>query len=207
MLASIFTDTTTRKIATALCKGHPVNLRETQAATKSPSCSLHNQNIRLCFPLIFFQPHQLQPRLINPLVSIELLHRSAIMSNLAALTKSSKYVGIDNTPTNYHELRIEYPILDLLPPEQNVRPSLSQPTDMSFREKPDASRFHLPLTGTNFVAHLSPGDRWSSISDVGLKPISAALRQTSQCSRTEPTTDCHVLKSGQRRDVSLAAVR
>lgn len=97
------------------------------------------------------------------------------MSNLAALTNSFQQVGIDNTPTNYHELRIEYPVLDLLPPEQNVRPFLSQPTNMWFREKPDGSKFHLPLTGTDFVAHLATGDRRASIPDVGLKPFSAAL--------------------------------
>jgi hypothetical protein len=49
------------------------------------------------------------------------------MSSFTNLTNSFKHMGLEEQKKqlSYHELRIEYPVLDLLPAEESVTPLLS----------------------------------------------------------------------------------
>lgn len=77
------------------------------------------------------------------------------MSNFADLNNSSQHIGFEEKKqANYHELQIEYPVLDLLPVEGSVTPLLKPPSFSGYREKPDPSEYHLPLSGTDFIVRL-----------------------------------------------------
>ncbi|GAB7324070.1 hypothetical protein MBLNU13_g07462t1 [Cladosporium sp. NU13] len=74
------------------------------------------------------------------------------MSNFADLANCFKHMGLEDQKKqpNYHELQIEYPVLDLPPVEGSVTPLLKPPSTSRYREKPDPSEYHLPLSGTEF---------------------------------------------------------
>lgn len=77
------------------------------------------------------------------------------MSNYAALTNSFQHMGLAEQQINYHELQLEYPVLDLLPVEEVITPLLRPPAYSGYREKPDTSAYHLPISGTDFLIRLS----------------------------------------------------
>ena len=79
------------------------------------------------------------------------------MSDFANFTDSFQHMGFEEKKkkqANYHELQIEYPVLDLLPVEESVTPLLKKPSFNGYREKPDPSDHHLPLSGTDFIVRL-----------------------------------------------------
>jgi hypothetical protein len=77
------------------------------------------------------------------------------MSDFANLTDSFQQMGFEEKQADYHDLQIEYPILDLLPVEETVTPLLKPPAFSGYREKPHRSEYHLPLSGTDFIIRLS----------------------------------------------------
>lgn len=87
------------------------------------------------------------------------------MSSFANLTNSFKHMGLEEQKKqlNYHELQIEYPVLDLLPAEESVTPLLKPPSFSGYREKPDPSEYHLPITGTDFIIRLPLSDEMPSM--------------------------------------------
>lgn len=78
------------------------------------------------------------------------------MSNFANLTNCFKHMGLEDQKKqpNYHELQMEYPVLDLPPVKGFVTPLLKPPSFSRHREKPDPSEYHLPLSGTEFFVRL-----------------------------------------------------
>ena len=77
------------------------------------------------------------------------------MANFANSIDSFQYMDFEERKqANYHELQIEYPVLDLLPIEGSVTPLLKPPSFSGYREKPDPSEYHLPLSGTDFIVRL-----------------------------------------------------
>ena len=76
------------------------------------------------------------------------------MSNFASLINTFQHMGFEETQANYHELQIEYPVLDLLPAEDSVTPLPKPPAYIGYREKPDPSAYHLPLSSTDFIIRL-----------------------------------------------------
>lgn len=87
------------------------------------------------------------------------------MSSFVNLTNSFKQMGLEEQKKqpNYHELQIEYPVLDLLPAEESVTPLLKPPSFSGYREKPDPSEYHLPITGSDFIIRLPLSDETPSI--------------------------------------------
>ena len=86
------------------------------------------------------------------------------MANFANLTNSFQHMGFEEKKqiNNYHELQIEYPVLDLLPVKESVTPLLKPPSFSGYREKPDPSQYHLPLSGTDFIVRLPLTDEMPS---------------------------------------------
>lgn len=82
------------------------------------------------------------------------LKDTATMSNLTHLANSFQYMDLEKKKPQYHELQIEYPVLDLLPAEESVTPYLLPPSFSGYRENPDPSGYHLPLSGIDFIARL-----------------------------------------------------
>jgi hypothetical protein len=76
------------------------------------------------------------------------------MSNFANLTNGFQHMDLEEKQADYHDLQIEYPVLDLLPVEESVTPLLKPPAYSGYREKPDPSEYHLPLSGTDFIIRL-----------------------------------------------------
>jgi hypothetical protein len=87
------------------------------------------------------------------------------MSSFTNLTNSFKHMGLEEQKKqlSYHELRIEYPVLDLLPAEESVTPLLKPPSFNGYREKPDPSEYHLPISGTDFIIRLPLSDEMASM--------------------------------------------
>lgn len=64
----------------------------------------------------------------------------------------------------YHDFKVEYPVLDLLPSDRPVTPTLDEAAWPGFREKPDPRKYNLPLSGTDFAVRL-PLENASLMSD------------------------------------------
>lgn len=79
------------------------------------------------------------------------------MANFTNLTNNIQHMDFEEDKkqtNNYHELQIEYPVLDLLPIEGSVTPLLKSPSFSGYREKPNPSEYRLPLSGTDFIVRL-----------------------------------------------------
>lgn len=100
------------------------------------------------------------------------------MSNHNNLANYFQNLGLQEDRLDYHELTIEYPVLDLILPEEDTSPCLRPPQNIEFREQPDGSKYHLPLTGTDFKVRipLKSASR-SPLSNLGI--ISAAIQTLS----------------------------
>jgi hypothetical protein len=66
-------------------------------------------------------------------------------------------LGLQGNLADYHELVIEYPVLELVLPEAGTSACLRPPQNIEFREEPDASRYHIPQTGTDYIIRLPLG--------------------------------------------------
>ena len=100
------------------------------------------------------------------------------MSNHVNLADYFQNLGLQENRLDYHELTIEYPVLDLILPEEDTSPCLRPPQNIQFREQPDDSKYHLPLTGTDFKVRIPlTSTSTSPLSNPGL--ISAAIRTLS----------------------------
>lgn len=97
------------------------------------------------------------------------------MSSLANLANSLQSMGLSEKKIDYHELQIEYPVLDLLPVDEHVTPFLRPPTYSGFREKPNPEEYHLPLSGTDFTVRLPLTNEPSSHSSLKLDDVFAVL--------------------------------
>lgn len=76
------------------------------------------------------------------------------MASPIDLSTSLQRMGLAQRELNYHELKIEYPVLDLLPADNTATPTLAPPAHRGFREKPDSSKYHLNLSGTDYIVRL-----------------------------------------------------
>ena len=63
-------------------------------------------------------------------------------------------LGLQGNRADYHELAIEYPVLELVLPEAGTSACLRPPQNIEFREEPDASKYHIPQTGTDYIIRL-----------------------------------------------------
>lgn len=98
------------------------------------------------------------------------------MSNHIDLADCFQSLGFHEDRLDYHELTIEYPVLDLILPEADISPCLRPPQNIEFREQPDASKYHLPLTGTDFKLHIPLNQTLlPAPSNCDLTPISLAM--------------------------------
>jgi hypothetical protein len=84
------------------------------------------------------------------------------MANLASLTDSLNDMYLQDMnleeqqrsgeqQIDFHELKMEYPVLDLLPVDEPVTPFLRPPAYTGYREEPNAGSYHLPLFGNDFI--------------------------------------------------------
>lgn len=73
------------------------------------------------------------------------------MSNLANLASSLQHMGLQQKDIDYHELKIEYPVLDLLPEDTPVEATLVTPACTGFRERPESSKYLLDLSGSDYI--------------------------------------------------------
>lgn len=94
------------------------------------------------------------------------------MIDFAAITAALQRMGLETVERNHHELRFEYPVLDLLDDDESDDdepfPTLPYPENAGYRAKPASSRAHLADSGTDFFVHMplrSPG------SDGGFSPV------------------------------------
>jgi len=72
------------------------------------------------------------------------------MSDPTNLADCFQNLGLQEDRLEYHELTIDYPVLDLILPEEDTSPCLRPPKNIKSRERPDASKYHQSLTGTDF---------------------------------------------------------
>jgi hypothetical protein len=80
------------------------------------------------------------------------------MANLASLKDmylQEMDLGEQQSPgeqqIDEHELKLEYPVLDLLPVDEPVTPFLRPPAYTGYREEPNPGSYHLPLFGNDFI--------------------------------------------------------
>jgi hypothetical protein len=78
--------------------------------------------------------------------------------DLGEQQSSDEQQDIGEQQTGYHELQIEYPVLDLLPVDKPVTPCLRPPAHSGYREEPDPETYHLPLSGTDFKIRLATSE-------------------------------------------------
>jgi hypothetical protein len=78
--------------------------------------------------------------------------------DLGEQQSSDEQQDIGEQQTGYHELQIEYPVLDLLPVDKPVTPCLRPPAHSGYREEPDPETYHLPLSGTDFKIRLTTSE-------------------------------------------------
>lgn len=97
------------------------------------------------------------------------------MSNPVELAHSFQFLGLREDRLSYHELTLDYPALDFIHPEAGNTPCLRPPLMIEFREQPDASRYHLHLTGTDFTMRI-PVTSDSSPPPSNLAQISIAIQ-------------------------------
>lgn len=96
----------------------------------------------------------------------------------------------DEEKTVHHELRIEYPVLGMMPMHQRLGSTLEPPVRSRFRDKPDKTKFNLLLSRTNFIVRLSlryvP---FASLSALDLPPVFKALMSIRNSPRPEHAVD------------------
>lgn len=97
------------------------------------------------------------------------------MSNPTDLAHSFRSLGLRENRLRYHELTLDYPVLDFIPSGAGNTPCLRPPLNIESREQPDASRYHLHLTGTNFMIRI-PVTYDSSPPPSNLAQISIAIQ-------------------------------
>lgn len=68
--------------------------------------------------------------------------------------RDSRHDLLQESELDYHELRLEYPVLDLLPTEETVIPHLRRPKYGDFCKKPDLSEYHWDVSGTDFAIRM-----------------------------------------------------
>lgn len=77
------------------------------------------------------------------------------MADFAAITAILQRMGLENVEHNHHELRFEYPVLDLLDSDdEEFFPVLPYPENAGYRAKPASSRPHLADSGTDFFIRI-----------------------------------------------------
>ena len=92
------------------------------------------------------------------------------MADFAAITATLQRMGLKNVEHSHHELRFEFPVLDLLDSDDDdAIPYLPYPEDAGFRDKPASSRAHLGDSGTGFFLRMPLRD--SEGSDGGFSPF------------------------------------
>jgi hypothetical protein len=97
------------------------------------------------------------------------------MSNPVDLSHSFQSLGLREDRLGYHALTLDYPVLDFVHPEAGNKPCLRQPLNIEFREQPDASRYHIHLTGTDFIIRI-PVTSDSSPTQTNLAQLSLAIQ-------------------------------
>jgi hypothetical protein len=99
------------------------------------------------------------------------------VSTPADLADCFQSLGLQEDRLDYHELTIEYPVLELILPEAGTSPCLRPPQNIEFREQPDASKYHFPLTDTDFTLRIPVASATPQPSN--LASISAAIQSLS----------------------------
>lgn len=106
-------------------------------------------------------------------------------------------LGPQENRLDYHELTVEYPVLELILPEAGISPCLRPPQNIEFREQPDASKYHLPQTGTDFIVRLplayaqpnlfssNPASISTAIQSLSASPGHSILQIASYSSRSD----------------------
>jgi hypothetical protein len=119
------------------------------------------------------------------------------MSNPFDLANSFQNLGLQENRVDYHELAIEYPVLELILPEAGTSPCIRPPQNIEFREQPDALKYNFPQTGTDYIIrlplasarpHLFPSNAASistAIQNLSTSPGHSILQIASYSSRSD----------------------
>jgi hypothetical protein len=119
------------------------------------------------------------------------------MSDPTDLANYLQSLGLQENRLDYHELTVEYPVLELILPEAGISPCLRPPQNIEFREQPDESKYHLPQTGMDFTIRLplayaqpnlfssNPASISTAIQSLSTSPGHSILQIASYSSRSD----------------------